>query len=841
MVQRSRIILILVLALLQVSCFKIKSKTPTVVAVTIDRAQGNYNPLPIQLLMTFPSDVDMSSIGPGDFKLRDTCAAGDIAISSFSKVGQILTLGLSNTGLCTTGESFTLRLSGYSVEFSSGDKKGSGNSSFVYVFDSTAPTVSAAINSLSDLTSSSSFTFAAVPAYVTYTFSGDVDLSTVAASDFDILSAGGSDCGTPPSIGTLVKDESNKTVRVSLTGASCADGQSFRISLPQNSVADSTRNGATGVLARNSGPLTDLSFDILKFASSVSVTSVGGGSTSASGNYHAGDTVDIEVAFDASVTVTGVPRLRLNVAGSATRYATYLSGTGSAALLFRYTVVSGDTSADLDYYNTGALQLNGGTISLTGSNGGIVPTLTLAAAGTVGSLGNSRNIVVDAVVPTISTSSPAGPTDSWGTAARSVTFTFSEAVDAGSLADSDLTITAGTCSGVPSVSSSVVGGAGGKVVTFSLTGNTCANGETYTLALNASNVTDVHGNVGTGSRSIAVTSSTTGPLISVSAPSKLAINSSGSLTYTVTYTGATSVTLSDSDLNLAGASTACSAVVTGSGVTTRTITITDCSDTGLVQLSLAAGTALSASGNLSAAVPESAITDFDADNTELTDPVVSLPTSGSNNLYNKDTLSSFTLTFAGDVLGSQSLLSSSIHLSCDAGSGPNAVTKTITRTSNTVVTLAPNESSGDFIYNSSCEISGTSVPDAAGNTHDFSGLMFKVDKTPLAISGPTGSVSIATATNDGTLGDVVFNVALDPTTVDTANATLSCDANPIAITGLSLSGSNTTVTIDFDESDANWTNLVGGESCELEFSTALTNSLGTPLSSPETFSFTTIP
>jgi hypothetical protein len=182
-----------------------------------------------------------------------------------------------------------------------------------------------------------------------------------------------------------------------------------------------------------------------------------------------------------------------------------------------------------------------------------------------------------------------------------------------------------------------------------------------------------------------------------------------------------------------------------------------------------------------------------------------------------------------------------LTLSCDSGGGPNTVTKTVTRTSATVVTIAPNEASGDFVYDASCEIAGTSVPDAAGNIHDFSGVTFKVDKTLVASSGPSGTISIGAATSNGDLGDVLFNVALDSSTVDTSNVTLTCDSNPIAISALNLSAGDTTVTIDFDEFDSNWTNLVGGESCSLEFNTSVTNSLGSPLLTPSIFNFTTSP
>ena len=72
------------------------------------------------------------------------------------------------------------------------------------------------------------------------------------------------------------------------------------------------------------------------------------------------DTLEIGVTFNKNVKVTGVPRLELTI-GSATKYATYTSGTGSSTLIFSY-----DVSSD-DYDNDGVeiaanIELNNGMI-----------------------------------------------------------------------------------------------------------------------------------------------------------------------------------------------------------------------------------------------------------------------------------------------------------------------------------------------------------------------------------------------------------------------------------------------------------------------------------------------
>lgn len=117
-----------------------------------------------------------------------------------------------------------------------------------------------------------------------------------------------------------------------------------------------------------------------------------------------GETVDIDVAFSQPVTVTGVPTLELET-GTTDRTALYLNGSGSAMLTFRYTVLAGDISPDLDYTSTTALQLNGGTIK----NGAISANLTLPAPGATGSLGANESFVIDGV-PKITITSPVSAT-----------------------------------------------------------------------------------------------------------------------------------------------------------------------------------------------------------------------------------------------------------------------------------------------------------------------------------------------------------------------------------------------------------------------------------------------
>ena len=105
------------------------------------------------------------------------------------------------------------------------------------------------------------------------------------------------------------------------------------------------------------------------------------------GAYGTGDTVHIVVLFSEDVEVSGTPLLGLETG----RDAAYASGSGTASLLFLYTVVAGDLSADLDYANASALRLAGGSVADPAGN---AADLELPAPGAAASLAGTSGIAV---------------------------------------------------------------------------------------------------------------------------------------------------------------------------------------------------------------------------------------------------------------------------------------------------------------------------------------------------------------------------------------------------------------------------------------------------------------
>ncbi len=120
-------------------------------------------------------------------------------------------------------------------------------------------------------------------------------------------------------------------------------------------------------------------------------------SNSANGIYKQGAVINIQITFTDSIYVTGAPMLEMET-GAMDRKASYASGSGTTTLNFVYRVSADDTSPDLDYTSVSALSLNGGTMKDAAGNS---VTLALPQPGSPGSLSYNKNIVVDALRPSV--------------------------------------------------------------------------------------------------------------------------------------------------------------------------------------------------------------------------------------------------------------------------------------------------------------------------------------------------------------------------------------------------------------------------------------------------------
>jgi len=259
------------------------------------------------------------------------------------------------------------------------------------------------------------------------------------------------------------------------------------------SIADAAGNAATLTLV-TPGSAGSLGSSKAIVLDGVSPTVTGVTSSQANGTYVAGSSIDVTVSFSEVVTVTGAPQLLLET-GSVDRNATYTTGSGSNTLSFSYTVQTGDASADLDFVSTTSLTLNGGTIKDGANN---AATLTLPSPGQSGSLGANKALVIDAVVPTVSSVSASTANGTYKVGdAISVTVTFSENVNV--TGTPLLTLETGTTDRDASYAS----GSGTNVLTFSYTvqsGDASADLDatgTTSLVLNSGTIKDAANNSAT--------------------------------------------------------------------------------------------------------------------------------------------------------------------------------------------------------------------------------------------------------------------------------------------------------------------------------------------------------
>ena len=181
--------------------------------------------------------------------------------------------------------------------------------------------------------------------------------------------------GTP----TLALNDSGTANYVSGTGSNAlvfsyivAAGQntadlalaaSNAIALNGATIRDGAGNSAVLTGADGYNPAGTLQIDTTAPTITAIATSPG------SGKVATGGAVTLTVTFSSVVTVAGgTPTLALNDGGTAK----YVSGSGSNALVFGYTVASGQTTADLALAACNAITLNGATIRDAAGNNAVL-------------------------------------------------------------------------------------------------------------------------------------------------------------------------------------------------------------------------------------------------------------------------------------------------------------------------------------------------------------------------------------------------------------------------------------------------------------------------------------
>jgi len=473
---------------------------------------------------------------------------------------------------------------------------------------------------------------------------------------------------------------------------------------------------------------------------------------------------------DASVAVSGIaisPSPQpLTIAKTGTGTGTVTSSPGGINC-------GSDCSESYDYNTTVNLSASAATGSTFSgwSGGGCSGTGTCTV--TMGSAQTVTASFDDTTAPTISIGSPSSTLTRAGPISYTVSYSGADSVTLGS---GNITLNkTGTANGTVTVSGT--GNSTRTVNISSITGN-----GTLGISIAAGTASDNAGNTASAAGpSTTFTVDNTAPTLVIGAPSS-SVTKAGPITYTVTYTGAHSVTLASGNITLNKTGTANGAVsVSGTGTTTRTVTISSITGDGTLGISIAAGTASDSAGNSASASGPS--TTFTVDNTAPT-----LTIGASSATATKAGPVTYTVTYSG--ANSITLAPANITLN---KTGTANGTVAVSGTGSTTRTVTISSITGDGTLGIS--IAGGTASDNAGNSTSSAGpsTAFTVDNTAptIAIGAP-----YPTLTKAGPVTYTITYSGASSVTLAPANITLNKTGTANGIVAVSGTGTSTrTVTI----------------------------------------------
>ncbi len=366
-------------------------------------------------------------------------------------------------------------------------------------------------------------------------------------------------------------------------------------------------------------------------------------------------------------------------------------------------------------------------------------------AGNTASKTATTSITYDSVPPTVTIASPA-TTLVKGSSSLEYTLTFDQVPSlSNSALEGYVVLTPGTGSTADATADITGSGATRTLRLTPFTGN-----GTLSFHIAAGTMTDAAGNVAPASaESATFTVDTAPPTVTFAGPSVTAVNASGSVSYTLTFSEGTVVDNTALQAlvrkTATGGAAAATVAVTGDDALTRTVTLSGFTGNGTIKIYLAAGFATDSAGNV--AVQSSASDAFTVDTIA---PTVTIG-SPSETLVNGSESVSFSLTFSeGTVVDNatlQGLVEKTLTDDADASAVAVSGTDDLVRT----VTLSGFTGDGTIKIN----LAAGFATDSAGNVAASSSLSaaFTVDTTL-----PTVTVSSVTANPVKSGGTATFTV-----------------------------------------------------------------------------------
>lgn len=330
---------------------------------------------------------------------------------------------------------------------------------------------------------------------------------------------------------------------------------------------------------------------------------------------------------------------------------------------------------------------------------------------------STASITVDNVAPTIA-ENMTGPTAGNSTASFTWELNFTGA-DLVSLVAADIVLSGTTTGCTKSLSGT---GTSQRILTVT----NCSGNGTLNLQVPAGAATDLANNPSPSLTLTSVAIDNQAPTLALGAPTPTLGNSGTTFSWIATYTGATAITLANSDIEFTGASTNCVASISGAGTSTRTIQVSGCTDTGTVAITVKAGSASDAAGNLA---PASSLSTAVTVNNGSVGISLSAATPAAINVAGS---AQYTITYTNAV--NYTLTDSDISLS---GATTNC-TKALSGSGPTfTVTIANCSGNG----NVQMSVAANSANDGAGNNAPAAGpsanLLVDNVKPTIAIVGPT--------------------------------------------------------------------------------------------------------
>jgi DNA/RNA endonuclease G (NUC1) len=631
----------------------------------------------------------------------------------------------------TTGSS--ILLNGGSIKDAAGNNAATAvsfASTAGVLADGVAPTVSSSVRADADPTNSATL-------HYTVTFSEDVSGVTTGAFQ---LTAGGGASGT-------------------ITGVAAVDGHTYTVTVGsaagEGTLRLDVKASGTGITDIPGNPLSG-GFTTGQFYTldhvGPNVTSV---AVPANSTYTVGQNLDFTVNFNENAFVAGgTPRIALTL-NSGSVYANYVSGSGGTALLFRYTVVTGDSDPD-GIVAGSVIDLNGATIR-DGLSNDAVPTLN--------SVGSTTGVLVDANAPSVQsvTRASSNPTHA---ASVDFTVTFTQSVTGVDASDFALTTT-----GVTSPSISGVTGSG-SVYTVSV-GTGTGDGTIRLDVNNNGSIVSSTNNAPLGSAFTAgevYTIDKTAPFVQSIVRANGDPTASATVSFTVTYSEPVSgVSAQDWALTTTGVSGSSVTGFSGSG-TTYNVAVNSGSGDGTIHLDVVTGgTVIDAAGNfLTAGFTSGQLYTVDKTAPSVTSIVrIGAATTNAASVQ-------FTVTFSEPVLN----VGNADFTATTTGVTGASVTG-VTGSGPYIVTV--NTGSGDGTVRLDVNAGTPTINDAAGNalTASFiTGDLDTIDKTVPAVQS-------------------IVKAGADPTTATSVNFTVTftesvtgVDATDFTITAPALTGTS---------------------------------------------------